>query len=100
MSKKYKVSYDYHDLFEIEIADGAAGDIKEMVEFWLRDDEPETQEEYTACFLKDLAKFYLREGRIPNDDEGWVDLTPENGFTITNKDPFSFEDDQIEIERL
>ncbi len=108
MTNTFKLTYDYNDLATVTIdSKKAEAPIKDMVEFWsgwegnLRDSD----DDYTICFLRNLAMFVLREGRKPSgvvdgegEDEGWVPLDGTYGITVNKVLPHEFDRDLVEIE--
>lgn len=111
---RYKVSYNYIDLAEVEIEDSARAiaAIKEMVEFWVyglerveedKDFDDDVNQAYRNVFMKDLGKFIIKNGHRPGrfgGDEGWVPLDGEHGIWVRNVDPLDPDDDEFEITSL
>ena len=103
MTKKYELEYDWATLACVTIDEVKAEEsIREMVEFWSgwEDALEDNQGDYTRTWLKNLAKFILRNGRIPHDEEGWVWLQGTHGITVKLMDVWRPDNDEIEIKEL
>lgn len=79
----------------------AAQNMRESVEFWVGYEEAleRCDGDYTVRFLKNLARFIVRNGEAPRDLEGWpaMDGDADTGIYINFVDPYPMEDDDIVI---
>lgn len=101
--KKYTLEYDGIELATVEIDEAKAETlIKEMVEFWMgwQDRLAENDGDYAQTWLKDLARFLIRNQRIPNqwmEDEGWYPFTEQHGITVKDHDIWEPDEDLISV---
>ena len=99
--KTYQLEYDYTTLATVEIDEvKATGPIKEMVEFWLgwEDAVSNNNGDYTRTWLKNLAKFIIRNQELPLNNEGWTLLDGTYGITVKSWEVWRPDDDDISIE--
>lgn len=79
----------------------AAQNMREAVEFWMGFEEAleRCDGDYTHRFLKNLARFIVRNGDRPRDTDGWpeMDGDADTGIYINFVDPYPVDDDDIEI---
>ncbi len=99
----YHLTYDLDPLATVQI-DHAKADpsIREMVEFWAwwEDRLASNGGDYTRTWLKQLALYIVRRGRIPHDDEGWCPLDGNApGIKVTSFCPWEPDEDLIEVVR-
>jgi hypothetical protein len=85
---KYSIFYQAEPIIDVEIADDkdTAKRIKEMVRFWGAWELKwkEAGGDYTKCWLKMLARFFLENGYLPGGkEEGWYDLNGTKGIKVT-----------------
>lgn len=79
----------------------AAQNMREAVEFWVGFEEAleRSDGDYAVRFLKNLTRFIVRNGRAPEDEEGWPAMNgdADTGIYINFVDPYPVDDDDIEI---
>lgn len=102
---KFDVRYDSETILEVEVPDTQEAKhlIREMVEFWVNQDIAlqAAGGSYTKAWLKNLARFFLRNGRLPKDDEGWYNLDGTHaGIKVTWSGLTEFDDDNIRIKEI
>jgi len=98
--KTYDIEYDFTSIAVVEIDEIASAEpIKEMVEFWSgwEDAVEANNGDYTQTWLKNLAKFIIRNGRPPNDEENWVPLDGNHGISLKTWEAWFPEDEAIDI---
>jgi hypothetical protein len=102
---KFDVRYNSETILEVEVPDTQEAKylIREMVEFWANSISRVSAAggSHTIAWLKLLAGFFLKNGRLPKDDEGWYDLDGTNaGIKVTWSCMPDFDDENIQIKEI
>lgn len=101
--QKYKLSYDWQDIAEVEIDETKALPImEEMILFWAGGKNwiKDNNGDITKTWLKMLTRFLIMRRRQPDDDEGWYNLDGTHGIKLSNFCEWELDEDQIEVESI
>lgn len=98
----YNLIYDDIDIARVEITDSPTSQqaIKEMVEFWAGWEArlEESYGSYQTAWLTMLARYLILNGKIPCDEEGWVNLDGDHHIWVRHFWAWEPNDELIRIE--